>query len=192
MIKIFYDTETTGTNHFKHCIHQLAGLVEVDGEVVEEFDIRMAPHPKAIIDPVALSVCGKTEAEIRAYPDFKIGKANFCKMLEKYIDKYDKKSKAYLVGFNNLKFDNEFLRMLFDLSGDQFFASWFYADSHDTMSLASVYLQDRRADMPSFKLKRVAFTLGIGVDENGLHDALFDAKLTRDIYRIVTGLEIEI
>lgn len=192
MIKIFYDTETTGTNHFKHSIHQLSGLVEVDGEVVETFDIRMAPHEKAIIDPVALSVCGKTEEELRSYPDYRIGKANFCKMLSKYIDKYDKKSKAYLVGFNNLKFDNEFLRMLFDLCGDQFFASWFYADSHDTMCLASVYLQDRRADMPSFKLKRVALTLGIEVDENGLHDALFDAKLTREIYRIVTGLEIEI
>ena len=46
--------------------------------------------------------------------------------------------------------------------------------------------------MPSFKLKRVGLELGLAVDPDSLHDALFDARLTRDIYRIVTGIEIEL
>ena len=58
--------------------------------------------------------------------------------------------------------------------------------------LASQYLLKRRASMPSFKLKRVAKELGIVVEEESLHDAYYDVKLTRQIYRIVTGLQVEI
>ena len=45
--------------------------------------------------------------------------------------------------------------------------------------------------MPSFKLKRVAKELGILVEEEKLHDAVYNVYLTREIYRIVTGLELE-
>ena len=57
IIKIFYDVETTGENPNKHSIHQVAGLIEVDDQVVEEFNIHSRPHPKAAIEPEALKVC---------------------------------------------------------------------------------------------------------------------------------------
>ena len=46
--------------------------------------------------------------------------------------------------------------------------------------------------MPSFKQHRVARELGIEVDEDRLHDASYNVELTRGIYRIVTGLDIEL
>ena len=46
--------------------------------------------------------------------------------------------------------------------------------------------------MPNFQLHTVAQTLGLEVDESKLHDASYDVLLTRQIYRIVTGREIEI
>ena len=46
--------------------------------------------------------------------------------------------------------------------------------------------------MPSFKQQRVAKELGVQVDDSRLHDALYDVNLTREIYRIVTGLEMEL
>lgn len=192
MIKIFYDCETTGTNYKLNSIHQLAGLIEVDGKIVETFDFRMRPHEKAVIDPGALKVCNKTIEEIQAYPPYKETYKNIIAMLGKYINKYDAKNKAKLVGFNNRSFDDNFFRMFFDLNGDSFFISYFWSDSIDVLVLASQYLEDRRLNMPSFKLKRVAMELGLVIDKDGLHDALFDAKLTRDIYRIVTGLDLEI
>ena len=82
--------------------------------------------------------------------------------------------------------------MFFNLNGDTFFGSYFWSDSIDVLVLASEYLEDRRVDMPSFKLKRVATELGIVFDKTDLHGALFDAMLTRQIYRIVTGLDLEI
>jgi len=192
MIKIFYDTETTGTNHKLHSIHQLAGIIEVDGEIAEEFNFRLKPHPKAQIDPQALVVCNVTEKQIMGYPAHTVGYHYFTKLLEKYINKYDPKQKAFLIGFNNRQFDDIFLRVLFELNGDEFFNSWFWSDSQDVLCLASKYLEDRRSEMPSFKLKRVALELGLDYPVEGLHDALFDATLTRKIYRIVTGLDFEI
>ena len=192
MIKIFYDVETTGLNPKLHSIHQLAGIVEVDGSLVEEFNYKVRPHPKAEITKEAMSVCKKSEKEILDYPEMSTVHKRFLKMLSKYVSKYDAKQKIHLVGFNNRCFDDLFLRAFFELNGDKFMGSWFWTDSLDVLCLASEYLQHRRSEMPSFKLKRVAKEIGLEVDQQGLHDALFDARLTRNVYRIVTGLEYEI
>ena len=192
MVKIFYDVETTGTNPKQHSIHQLSGRVEVDGEIVEEFDFKVRPHPKAVIEKEAMTVCNKTSEQIMLYPE--MGKVHklFLSMLSKYVDKFEKTSKIHLIGFNNRGFDDEFLRMFFLLNDDKYFGSWFWSDTIDVICLASEYLQDRRSGMPSFKLKRVALELGLAVESDELHDAMYDARTTRDIYRIVTGLEFEI
>tara|TARA_R110002167_G_scaffold40464_3_gene124389 strand:+ start:328 stop:906 length:579 start_codon:yes stop_codon:yes gene_type:complete len=192
MIKIFYDVETTGLNPKLHSVHQLAGIVEVDGSLVEEFNYKVRPHPKAEITKEAMSACNKSEEEILGYPEMSTVHKRFVKMLGKYVSKYDAKQKIHLVGFNNRCFDDLFLRAFFELNGDKFMGSWFWTDSLDVICLASEYLQHRRSEMPSFKLKRVAKEIGLVVDQQGLHDALFDARLTRDIYRIVTGIEYEI
>ena len=192
MIKLFYDLETTGTDNRKHSIHQLAGVVEVDEEVVEEFDFRIAPHPKAICEPAAMTICGVTEEQLRAYPPADVFHAEFLRLLARYVNKFDKLSKIHLVGFNNRYFDDQFLRKHFEIQGDNYFGSWFWADSLDVMVLASEYLLDRRAGMPSFKLHRVAEELGLEVDQSKTHEAGYDVQLTRQIYRIVTNREIEI
>lgn len=192
VVKLFYDVETTGVDHRKHCLHQIAGFVEVNDEIVEKFDLKLAPHPKAKIEPEALRIAGVTLLDIERYPAQDQVYRKFKRLLGKYINKYDTKSKAWLVGFNNRSFDDLFLRKWFELNFDQYIGSWFWTDSIDVMVLASQYLIDRRSDMPSFKLKRVATELGIEVDESQLHDAYYDVYLTREIYRIVTGLEIEI
>lgn len=191
IVKMFFDLETTGVNPKRHSVHQIAGLIEIDGTVVEEFDIRTRPHPKAEITAEALSTCNVTEEEILAYDDMKVAYRKLINILERYIDKYNPKQKAYLVGYNNRFFDDVFLRRWFEQNGDNYFGSWFWNDTLDTLVLASQYLIGRRPSMPSFKLKRVALELGIEVDKTKLHDAYYDIYLTRQIYQIVTGLEIE-
>lgn len=192
MVKIFYDLETTGVNAHRHSIHQIAGMIEVAGKVVETFNLKTRPHPKAEITPEALSICKVTKEKILAYPEMGKVYHAFCRILGKYIDKFNPKQKAWLVGFNNRYFDDVFLRAWFLQNGDQYFNSWFWGDTLDSLVLASQYLLDRRVNMPSFKQKRVAKELGIEVDESKVHDALYDAQLTRRIYRIVTEIEIEI
>lgn len=192
MTKIFYDCETTGLKPNQHSIVQLAGLIEVDEVIVERFDILMAPHPKAKLDPVALRINGRTEEEILAYPSMEEGLSRFLNLVGRYVDPYKKETRAHLVGYNNRRFDDEFLGKLFDLCKNGYFMAYFYGSTLDVLPLSAEYLLDRRASMPSFKLKRVALELGLVFGADGLHDAMFDAVLTRDIYRIVTGREVEI
>ncbi len=192
MIKIFYDTETTGVDYKKHSMIQLAGLIEIDDVVVDEFNYDIKPHPKALIEPEALKVNKKTVEEIMLYTDMKLVLPVFKKKLSRYIDRFDKDDNAFLVGFNNASFDDKFLRKFFELCGDDFINSWFYGNTIDVSVLASQYLLNRRSKMPTFKLKRVAMELGIEVDNNETHDALYDTQLTRQIYRIVTGIDEEI
>ena len=192
MIIIFIDLETTGTDLNTSGIHQISGAVEIDGKVVEEFDYKVRPHQGAIYSPGAMLICKVTKEELLSYPDRKEIYRKFTELLAKYVDKYDPKSKAHLCGFNNRAFDDPFLRTWFERNGDNYFGSYFYPDSLDAMVLASQYLLSRRAAMPSFKLKRVAKELGIVVDEAKLHNANYDIQLTRAIYRIVTGLEVEL
>lgn len=191
-IKVFYDLETTGVDVRKHSVHQIAGLIEINDEVVEKFNIFSRPHPKALIDEGALRACRKTQEELLSYPDMKDAHKEFKAVLGKYIDPFDTKQKAWNVGFNNRYFDDVFLRAWFKQNGDEFIGSWFWVDTLDTLVLASQYLIHRRAAMPSFKQHRVARELGIEVDEDRLHDASYDVELTRGIYRIVTGLDIEL
>jgi len=191
-VKIFYDLETTGVEVKKHSIHQIAGIVEVDGEVAETFDIRTRPHPKAEITEKAMIVGGVTEEQVLAYKPMREAYFELRDIVLRYIDSYSTTDRATLIGFNNRFFDDQFLRAWFKQNESAMFDNWFWSDTRDVMVLASEYLDDRRSSMPSFKLKRVALTLGINVDESRLHDGGYDVELTRKIYRTVTFLEIEL
>ena len=41
---LYFDVETTGLNPYKNDIIQFACLVEINGEVKEEFETKVAPH----------------------------------------------------------------------------------------------------------------------------------------------------
>ena len=190
--KFFYDLETTGVDHRRNGIHQLAGCIEIDGEIVENFNFKVAPNPKAIIEEEALKVGGVTLEQIQAYEAMDKVFRKFKVLLSKYCDPYDKSDKMYLVGFNNAHFDDNFLRAWFTQNGDSYFGSWFHAGSLDVMVLASQYLIERRHNMPNFKLMSVAREVGISIDESKLHDANYDILITRSVYNIVTGLDFEL
>ncbi len=179
---LFFDLETTGTLVNKHGIHQISGMVVIDGEVKETFNLHVQPNPQALIEPAALEVGGVTEAQIKAYPPMGVIYNQFVDMLSKYVDRYNKKDKFFLVGYNNASFDNQFLRAWFIQNDDKFFGSWFWANSIDVMVMATPYLAEQRADMENFKQGTVAKTLGIAIDDSKLHDALYDIEVCKAIY----------
>lgn len=184
---VFFDLETTGTNPGKHGIHQISGQIVIDGVVKESFDFHVQPNPKALIEEEALKVGGVTREQIFAYPPMQQVYQEFVAMLSKYVDKFNKKDKFFLVGYNNAAFDNQFLRGFFLQNGDVYFGSWFWSNSIDVMVLASAYLATRRPEMENFKLSTVAKTLGIVVNDDSLHDAMYDIELTKAVFDIVTG-----
>ena len=183
---LFFDVETTGVNFWQHGIHEVAGCIEIDGEVVENFCWNMQPDPRAKIELEALQVGGRTMEDLAGYPPSNYVYKLFTKMLAKYVDKFNKKDKFFLVGFNNAAFDDKFLRAWFKQNGDEYFGSWFWANPIDTFVLASHRLMDQRPTMENFKLMTACRQMGIPVDDDKLHRADYDIELTRALYYAVT------
>lgn len=182
---LFFDLETTGTLVNKHGIHQLSGMIVVDGEVKEKFDFKVQPNPKAEIVQEALDVAGVAKEQIMAYPPMGEIYRKFIDMLSKYVDRYNKKDKFFLAGYNIASFDNAFFRAWFLQNGDKYFGSWFWSNCFDVMVLATPYLSEQRAEMENFKQGTVAKALGINVDDSKLHDALYDIEICKQICDIV-------
>lgn len=178
----FYDLETTGLKFWRNGIHQVSCIIDIDGKVVEELDWRVRPNPKAEIDDEALSVGHTSRLEIASYPPMEVVHSEITSKLDKYIDRFDKRDKFFLAGYNNAAFDNQFFRAFFKQCGDSYFGSYFHSNSIDVMVAATLHLMDRRAGMENFKLKTVAAALGIPYTEENLHDALYDVRLTREIF----------
>lgn len=187
---LFFDLETTGVNPGKNGIHQISGEIVIDGVSKEQFDFHVQPNPRAIIEDEALKVAGVTREQVLAYPPMRQVYSEFVAMLEKYVDKYNKQDKFFLAGYNNASFDNQFLRAWFVQNEDKYFGSWFWSNSIDVMVLATPYLAARRAEMENFKQGTVAKFLGIDVDPNRLHDALYDIEICKAIFDIVSPYKV--
>lgn len=190
---LFFDLETTGVKFWRNGIHQIGGIVDIDGQEVERFDIRLAPNPAATIEQEALDVAGVTLEQVQSYQPMEEGYRQLVGILSKYVNKFDKRDKMYLVGYNNAGFDNNFLRALFIQCGDKYFGSWFYPNCMDVYVMVTPFLMGVRNDMENFKLMTVARTMGIEIDENKLHDATYDIELTRDIfYKIINKMDVKL
>lgn len=186
MKRLYYDLETTGLNPAKHGIHQIAGMVVIDGEKKETFNILLQPNPKAIFDEEALKIGNITKEQIMAYQPFESGYKQFEAIINKYVDRFNKKDKFHLVGYNNRGFDDDFLRGLFKQNGNEYFGSYFWSDGIDVLVLASFVLEQQRQNLTNFKLSTVAAYMGIQVEENRLHEAGYDIELTHLILEKIT------
>ena len=183
---LFFDLETTGIKYWRNGIHQISGAVVIDGETKETFNFHVCPHPKCEVDQQALDVCHVTREQIFAYPPMQTVYQQLVQLLGKYVDKYNKQDRFFLVGYNNASFDNAFLKAFFVQNGDNYFYSWFWVNSIDVMVLATQHLLAKRKQMVDFKHETVARTLGIQLDPNLLHDASYDIQLTKAIYDKLT------
>ncbi|MDR0575630.1 MAG: 3'-5' exonuclease [Tannerella sp.] len=191
MKQMFFDLETTGFDPEKNCIHQLSGIIVIDGKNECRFNFYVRPFPGAVIDPGALAVSGVTAEQIMSYPPPEEACMELVEMLDWYADKDNDKDRFFLVGYNNVSFDDRFFREFFRQNGGWDFKSRFWHNSIDVMVLASDYLAERRTEMDNFKLPTVARFLGIDVDDASLHNSVYDIFLTKAIYDIVKSRQNE-
>ncbi|MEC7753841.1 MAG: 3'-5' exonuclease [Bacteroidota bacterium] len=183
----FFDVETTGTLYWKHGIHQLSGKIVIDGEEKERFDFKVRPNPKAVIEQQALDVSGVTKEQIMAYTPMEEVFKELIGMMSKYVDKWTSKKtgRFHLTGFNSTQFDNPFLKAWFAQNGESYFYSWFWYDSLDVMTMAALKFAPNRHSLNGFKLMNVAQYLGIQIEEDKLHDAMYDIDITEKCFNIL-------
>lgn len=185
---LFYDVETTGVKYYENAIHQISGMIVEDGEIKEKFDFRVRPHEGAKIEQSALDVGKLTVEQVMAYPPSSEVFPEFFKLVCKYVPhRFTKgnKDRIHLSGFNNAHFDDNFLRGWMYRNGEKYFNSIFHMGSLDVMIMAAVKFASTRQDLPSFKLMDVCRYLGVPVEEEKLHDSLYDIELTQQCFNIL-------
>ena len=178
---IYIDVETTGIECPESGLVQLAGEIEVDGDIIERFEYKIRPFPKDLISGEALEVNGMSREDLRQYNDPSEVFEEFIGILGKYVDRYDRSDKFLFVGYN-AQFDADHLRAWFEKNGDRYFGSWFWHPPLDVMGMASIALMNKRHGLKNFRLTTVAAALGFKVDEGKAHDALYDVCLTKKLF----------
>lgn len=179
---LFLDLETSGLFPDKHGITQIAGEVEIDGETKETFNWNVKPFGDQEIAVEALNITGKTMGDLEGYPVPGTIFAELEHMLKKYVNKFDKGDKFFIVGYNSHAFDQGFLRQFFLNNQHKYYGSYFWSAGFDVMLLAVPVLADRRHRMKNFQLRTVAEEFGIEIEEEKLHDANYDIYLTKKIF----------
>jgi len=182
---LFLDTETTSVNTEKCGLIQISGIVEIDGNPVEEFDIRSSIFPEDEVSEEALVKNGVSLEQIQSFQPPKAAFFKLLSILKKHVDKYDKLDKFIVVAYVS-SFDNAVLRSWFKKNHDDYFGSWFWNPWIDTMNLAIYVYQNRRFEFENFKQITVAKFVGINVDDRKAHDALYDVRMCRQIYKNIT------
>lgn len=183
---IYLDTETTGVDYRKNGIIQLSAIIERDDNPDLHFlNTKMSPFPDDIIEDSALVVNKVTRDQLDDFLKPESAYRDFTNLLSLHVDKFDRLDKFVMIGYN-VGFDADFLRAWFQKNGDKYYGSWFWFPYIDVMTLAMAALAQRRPAMDNFKLPTVAQQFGIEVKGGELHDALYDVRLTREIYKRLT------
>ena len=177
---IFIDTETGGVNPEKAALIQLSGIIRIDKKDVEKFNFYIKPFENSEVNEKALEVQGRTLEELKTekYVEEKEVYKQFIKLLDKYIDKYDKTDKFIVAGYN-VRFDVDVLKAFFQRHGNNFLFS--YLDSSMLDPLYSIRLLQIAEVLPVLennKLETWCKHFGI---ELKAHDSLEDIEATKKL-----------
>ena len=187
---LYHDVETTGTDAKRNGIVQYAGLIEIDGKIVHEFDYKMDIFPYDEINIQAINVHGFTTDQIHKFESPLSIHSKIQQDFGKFIDPFKKgktfADKFYPAGYN-VGFDNDFLNEWFRKCGDGYFGSWINWHSIDPRPYLHVMELQGKIQLINYKLETICHALGIPIDA---HDALSDIKATRQvIHEVIPGFK---
>nr|BDD44994.1 hypothetical protein 13 [Spirochaetaceae bacterium] len=184
MCKVIYlDVETTGRDPDSHSVIQVAWINEVDGEVVHERSLLVRPFDGAAIDQAAMEVHGITLSQLL---ESGVSQADAVRHMTtawaEVINKFDRRDKAALCAYN-LRFDFDFLRAMFERTGDKYLGSWIqFGRWLDPLYLAA-FAQHIGAMPVTENLRLETVARELGVFDGAAHDALDDIRMTRAVVR---------
>lgn len=181
---LFFDTETTGLDFERSAIIQFGAILDdFKLKLTTKLNIKIKPHEDALIEDAALEV-NKTSREDLLSPDRVDHKAAYKEITDMcgFPRQVRPINRVFLCGYNILSFDIPMFYKMAHRSGDQYPHGKFHWPGIDIAPLAAFYLGKKRMDLPNFKLMTVAEALGIKIDLNEAHDALYDVEITRKMY----------
>lgn len=182
MKTLWIDTETGGLIPGKSPILTMAGIIEIDNVVKEEFYFKVKPLPGQIIDDNALKINGINREEISTFEEPRVVHDKLNAILGKYCNKFDKNDK-YVPGGHNVRFDiDKMLTPFYELQGDKFLFSWLDYHHLDTMSLALILRKQGWINVPNVRLETMCQAFGIPIKA---HNAQEDIRATRLLWNAI-------
>lgn len=159
MIKqLFIDLETTGLNPKTDSITEFGYIYKVGGKIKKQGVI-------------------KVPNGVNIYP-------SIINLIDGFVDKFNKEDKMYFIAYN-AEFDTNFMRELFTQNNNNFFGSYFYNPSVCIMQMVANKLMRKNVRPENFKLSTICKYYKVPVDETKLHSALYDIKISNEVYKAV-------
>ena len=179
----FFDVETTSLDVCHGAIIQIAGILDIDGEVADTLNILVKPHENADIRQEALDVNKTSLEDLFENPARVSPKAAYQQVMDfcRYPKRVYQEHRIFASGYNAFTFDMPMLMHMGTRVGDQYSRKKFHWPVLDVAVLAADYLREQRSAMDSFSLASVAKMLGVEF-EGMAHDAVFDTRVAREIY----------
>lgn len=179
MKKLYLDVETTGPNHWEHGVHQISGEIHVNG-IKDFFDYHVRPFGEDKVNMDALAVSGKTLDDLKRGPLARDVWIKLYAQITSYVDPYDKGDKFFTYAYN-AAFDEKMFRQWCLKLDFQFFGALFHSPIQCVMHKALAVLGPHRTGLVNVKLSTVAKHFGVEVDDERLHDSLYDVEITRKL-----------
>jgi len=185
---LWFDVETTGLDAKKNDIITFAGIIEIDGKIVDEIYLKMQPHNWETIDNSALEVNGITREELKTFQSPDEAHKKLISFLSKNVNRYNKFDKYQPAGYN-VTFDMQFLAEFFKKCNDKYFGSWIDYHKLDVATLVMFFKLKGLLKLEKYRLTYVAEALNIPLMA---HDAKEDIMATREIfYKLLNKVEIK-
>ncbi len=187
---LYFDCETTGLKAHLNGIIQLAFVLEIDGEVVEERNIKMRPFEGDVIEEEALKVNGITVEQMNGFMEPNMAYMELFSVFNRHIKKYDKADKFFPAGFN-VKFDLDFLSEFWRKASNDKYGMGSYCNWRSLDPLPVIYflVVNGQIKLPNYKLATVCEYFGIKLDN--AHDAMADIKATIELIKLVNNIYIK-
>lgn len=182
---LWFDTETGGTDEKTDALIQLAAIVEVNGEVVDEIDLKMQPLPGKNVSEESIKKHGMTLKIIDSFEPARYCYSKLEKMLLKY-NPYPVKTDRYIMAGYNPEFDCRFLsQWYYDITLEKW-AYWKHLQFSpiDVLPTLRAMRHAGVIDIPDTKLETVCAHLNIPLNA---HDALSDIRATRQLTHMIYG-----
>jgi exodeoxyribonuclease-1 len=189
MAFVFYDIETSGiSQHFDQILQFAAILTDDELREVERFEIRSRLQPHVVPSPMALHVTGMSIEDI-----LDPGRPSNYEMITAIRRTIGAWGPATFLGYNSLRFDEEFLRHAFyqnlhppyltNTGGSRRTDVFNIVRAAASLRPGLLAVPETDGGKPTFKLDRLAPANGFA--HLNAHDALADVEATIHICRIV-------
>ena len=183
---LWFDVETGGTDSEKDALLQLAGLIEIDNEIVDEINLKIQPVKGKNVTAEAIKKHGLTMDMIEGFEKPWEARWKFDTFLTRN-NPAPAKDKRYIMAGYNADFDCRFLNQWYqDLSGGPYdYWKHLQFSPVDPLPTLRIMRHLELLDVPDTKLETVCDYFGITINA---HDALSDIKATREVSKIVFSL----